>query len=55
VDQARDTLNLRRLLAITSQDNIASMALLAKLGFRLQRRARLSEAEPELNVFALEL
>jgi RimJ/RimL family protein N-acetyltransferase len=55
VDQARDTLNLPRLLAITSQDNIASMALLAKLGFRLQRRARLSEAEPELNVFALEL
>jgi RimJ/RimL family protein N-acetyltransferase len=55
VAHARDALRLPRLLAITSQDNDASMALLSKLGFRFERRASLSEAGPELNVFALTL
>lgn len=44
-----------RVLAITSQDNAASIALLAKLGFRFERRARVYEGEPELNVFASDL
>lgn len=52
---ARDTLKLPRLVAVTSPDNDASMALLAKLGFRSEGHARLSEAGPELNVFALTL
>jgi len=49
---ARDTLGLRRILAITSPDNVASIGLLGKLGFRFERMARLSEAEPEVKVFA---
>jgi RimJ/RimL family protein N-acetyltransferase len=49
---ARDTLGLKRILAITSEDNAASIGLLGKLGFRLDRLARPSEAEPEVRVFA---
>ena len=42
---------VKRILAITSQDNTASMALLEKLGFRFDRVARVHENERELNVF----
>jgi len=49
---ARGTLGLKRILAITSQDNAASIGLLEKLGFRLERMARPSEAESEVKVFA---
>lgn len=52
---ARDTLKLPRLIAITAPDNDASKAVLAKLGFRSEGCTRLSEAGPELNVFALTL
>jgi RimJ/RimL family protein N-acetyltransferase len=55
VAHARDTLGLPRLLAIASQDNVASIALLSKLGFRFEGPARLSDGEPELNLYALEL
>jgi RimJ/RimL family protein N-acetyltransferase len=41
----------KRILAITSQDNIASIALLEKLGFRFDRLAQVYENEPELSVF----
>lgn len=52
---ARDALGLRRLLAITSQDNAPSIRLLLKLGFRFERLARLTQGEPELNVFTRDL
>lgn len=52
---ARDTLALRRLLAITSQDNEPSIRLLLKLGFRFERLACLSPGEPELKVFTRDL
>lgn len=42
---------VKRILAITSPDNTASMALLGKLGFRFDRVARVHENERELNVF----
>ena len=50
----RQTWGLKRILAITSPDNDASIRLLAKLGFRFERMARLSEGTPEVEVFAVE-
>ena len=44
-----------RVLAITSQDNVPSIGLLAKLGFRFERLAKLYEGEPPLKVFACDL
>jgi [ribosomal protein S5]-alanine N-acetyltransferase len=52
---ARDGLGLRRVVAITSPDNAASIGLLEKLGFRFERMARPSEGEPEVRVFGLDL
>ncbi len=49
---ARDTLGLRRVLAITSPDNVASIGLLEDLGFRFERMARPAENEPEVKVFS---
>ena len=51
----RQTWGLKRILAITSPDNEASIRLLAKLGFRFERMARLSEETPEVKVFAAEV
>ena len=49
---ARATLGLGRILAITDPANQASMRLLEKLGFRLEKQVRLSEDDIELNLFA---
>jgi len=49
---ARETLGLQRVLAITSDGNVASIRLLGKLGFRFVRMARLSEGQPEVGLFA---
>ncbi len=43
---------LRRIVAITAVDNDASMKLLGKLGFALEQKLRLTEGEPEVNLFA---
>ena len=43
---------LKRILAVTSPDNEASIRLLEKLGFQFERMARLSEDAPEVKVFA---
>ena len=50
----RQTWGFKRILAITSPDNEASIRLLAKLGFRFERMARLSEDAPEVKVFAVD-
>lgn len=50
--EARATLGLRRIVAITTRDNAASMRLLGKLGFSFERLARLDPAGPELSLFA---
>jgi RimJ/RimL family protein N-acetyltransferase len=55
MDYARDTIGLRRVVAITSLDNAGSMRLLGKLGFRFERRIRLVGDEEELNLFATRL
>jgi ribosomal-protein-alanine N-acetyltransferase len=48
----RQTWGLKRILAITSPDNEASIRLLEKLGFRFERMARLSDDAPEVRVFS---
>jgi RimJ/RimL family protein N-acetyltransferase len=55
LNHARDALGLERVAAITSLDNEASMALLAKLGFRLESTARPSEKEEEVRLFVRSL
>lgn len=52
---ARDALRLQRILAITSPDNTASMALLGKLGFRFDRMARMPGDEAEVRLFEARL
>jgi RimJ/RimL family protein N-acetyltransferase len=52
---AREAFGLKRMLAITSRDNVASMGLLAKLGFRFERTTRGPDGGPEISVFAREL
>jgi RimJ/RimL family protein N-acetyltransferase len=55
VAHAHEALGLRCILAITSPDNAASIALLEKLGFSFERMARLSDKQPEVRLFALEV
>lgn len=55
MDYARDTIGLKRVVAITSLDNAGSMRLLAKLGFGFERRIRLVGDDEELNFFAMQL
>lgn len=52
MDQARRSLGLGRILAITSQDNEPSIRLLGKLGFRFERLLALGGEE--LRLFASE-
>ena len=51
---ARDELGLRRVVAITSVDNDASIGLLERLGFGFERMTRLGEGD-EVRLFAIEL
>jgi [ribosomal protein S5]-alanine N-acetyltransferase len=53
--EARDDVGLKRVLAITSPDNVASIALLGKLGFAFERMACLTEGAPEVRLFGAEL
>jgi [ribosomal protein S5]-alanine N-acetyltransferase len=52
---ARDTLNLPRLLAITSVANTRSIRLLEKLGFRFERLVQLSPGGTPSNLFVADL
>jgi RimJ/RimL family protein N-acetyltransferase len=47
--------DLRRVVAVVNPDNESSIRLLEKLGFVDERKVRLSENEPEINLFAVEL
>jgi RimJ/RimL family protein N-acetyltransferase len=49
---ARDTLGLKRVLAVTSPDNVASINLLEDLGFRFEGMSQLAEGAPEIRVFS---
>jgi RimJ/RimL family protein N-acetyltransferase len=52
LDHARDVLNLKRVVAITTQDNAASIGALRKLGFRFERLIRWPDEDIDLNLFA---
>jgi len=51
----RSVLGLRRIVAITSPDNEASIRLLEKLGMRFESMVRLSEDSSEVRLFASEV
>ena len=51
--QARESLHLPRILAITSLDNEASIQLLERLGFTFERVIKPSEDREELKLFTL--
>ncbi len=49
---ARDALGLERVVAVVSPGNRASIRLLEKLGLKFERMVRLSDDEPEIQLFA---
>lgn len=49
-----DTLGLKRIVAITTQDNHASAKLLEKVGLKFERLVQLSNDEEELRLFSLD-
>ncbi|MGE7942196.1 GNAT family N-acetyltransferase [Lysinibacillus xylanilyticus] len=49
-----DTLGLKRIVAITSQDNHASAKLLEKVGLTFERLVQLANDEEELRLFSLD-
>lgn len=55
LDYGRRRLGLRRVVAVTSVDNDASIRLLEKLGFRFEKPVRLSADDDEVKLFALDL
>jgi ribosomal-protein-alanine N-acetyltransferase len=48
---AREVLNLKRVVAITSPDNWPSIAVLEKIGLKFERMIRLVDHSPELKLF----
>jgi len=44
-------LRLERIVAITAPDNVASIRLLEKLGFRFERLFRLQDQAPEVRLY----
>jgi RimJ/RimL family protein N-acetyltransferase len=55
LDYARDTQHLRRVVAITSQENVASIGLLVKLGFYFERMVLMPGDRSEVKLFARRL
>jgi RimJ/RimL family protein N-acetyltransferase len=55
ITHARSDAGLPRLLAITSQDNAASIAMLRKLGFTFERLIQAPGESVEINLFAVKL
>lgn len=54
LEHGRDVLKLKRIVAITSPDNLASIRLLQKLGFKSEGQTRLGEDPREVNLFAID-
>jgi RimJ/RimL family protein N-acetyltransferase len=46
-------LGLKRLVAVTDQDNFGSIRVLEKIGLGYERLVRLSEGGPELKLFSV--
>lgn len=55
LNYAREQLKLTRILAITSQNNQGSIRVLEKIGMRFQNLVELTQDEPALNLFAIDL
>ncbi len=55
LEHVRDVLKLTRVLAITTPDNDASIKLLERLGFQLERLMKLSSDSDEVKLFSLML
>jgi len=51
----RDAHGLKRIVAITSPENVGSIALLEKLGLRFERLTKLSDDSPDVKLFAADL
>lgn len=51
---ARTVLGLKRIVAVTSQNNDGSASVLGKIGFRFERLIRLPQDQEELKLFASE-
>ena len=49
---ARETLGLKRVVAVTNADNQSSIRLLKKIGFQFEKLVRLSDDAPEIQLFA---
>jgi RimJ/RimL family protein N-acetyltransferase len=52
MNYGREVLGLRRIVAITSPDNDASIRLLEKIGLRFERMIKLSSDQPQVRLFA---
>lgn len=55
IEYGKNVLGLKRMVAITAQDNDASIKLLEKLGFRFEKMVELSKEAKELMLFAVEV
>jgi len=51
MNYGKEVLGLRRIVAITSLDNEASIRLLEKIGLKFERLIKLSEDQPEVRLF----
>ncbi len=54
MNYGREILKLKKVLAITSQDNESSIRLLEKLGFKFERLITMPDDTEELNLFSSE-
>jgi RimJ/RimL family protein N-acetyltransferase len=52
MDYGRKVLGLRRIVAITSEDNAGSIRVLEKIGMSFDRMIRLSDDGPEIRLLA---
>ncbi len=55
IDQGKNALGLKRILAITTVDNTGSIRVLEKIGLCFERMISVSQNEPELKLFAIEI
>lgn len=53
LDHGRDSLGLKRILAITSPDNVASIGLLEKIGLKFEGLVRLGDDPREVKLFGV--
>ena len=54
MDYGRKVLGLRRIVAVTNEDNAGSIRVLEKIGMSFDRMIRLSDDDPEIRLLASE-